>query len=192
MEIMTNRFMLREFNQEDELAFLAYHADPRYAQFCFPEELEAEYTRELLHSFIRWGSEQPRCNYQFAIVTYQNRKELIGCCGLRIKGYDAKKAELGIELAPQYWGRYRYAIEIVSSLLEFGFQQLGLQEVNAFSISANSRVVRLAHRYGFVEVRSYVGSDWMEKQGWSQTEWLLTRSRWESILTSLHKDKAAR
>lgn len=192
MEIITNRFVLREFNQEDEVAFLAYHADPRYAEFCSPEELEAEYTRELLHSFIRWASEQQRCSYQFAVVPYHNRKELIGCCGLRTKDYEAKKAELGIELAPQYWGRYRYAIEIVSSLLEFGFEQLGLQEVKAFSISANSRVVRLAHRYGFVEVGSSVGSTWMEKQGWRQTEWLLTRSKWDSISTSLLTGKAAR
>lgn len=170
MEIATNRFVLREFNHEDELAFLAYHAEPRYAEFCSPAELEAEYTTELFYSLIQWSREQPRCNYQFAIVPCQNKKELIGCCGLRTKGYGANQAELGIELAPQYWGRYRYAIEIVSSLLEFGFEQLGLQEVKAFSISANLRVVRLAHRYGFVEIGSSVSSTWMEKQGWKQTE----------------------
>ncbi len=95
---------------------------------------------------------------------------MLGCCGLRGERYGADKAELGIELAPQYWGCYRYAIEVASDLLEFGFGELGLQEVRGFSISANARVTRLAHRYGFVAISSRPGSDWMQARGWSQTE----------------------
>jgi ribosomal-protein-alanine N-acetyltransferase len=179
MKIITNRFLLREFTKEDEPAFLAYHADPRYAEFCSPEEVEPDYTRKLLSLFIHWVSEQPRRNYQLAVVPLHNPKELLGCCGLRREGYDPDKAELGIELAPQYWGRYRYAIEVAIALLEFGFGELGLLEVRGFSISANTRITRLAHKYGFVAISSCPGSDWMHTRGWSQTEWQLTRSRWE-------------
>ncbi len=183
MEIITNRFLLREFTFEDEPAFLAYHADPRYAEFCEPEAVNPDNTKKLLRLFIQWASEHPRRNYQFAIVPFQNPKELLGCCGLRNKGYGADSSELGIELAPQYWGRYRYAIEVASSLLEFGFRELDLQEVRGFSISANARVTRLAHRYGFVVLRSCPGSNWMHARGWSQTEWQLTRERWNFIST---------
>lgn len=143
MEIITNRFLLREFTSEDEPAFLAYHADPRYAEFCEPEFVEVDYTRELLRLFIQWAGEQPRRNYQLAVVPLQKPKELLGCCGLRGEGYGADASELGIELAPQYWGRYRYAIEVGSALLEFGFEELRLQEVRGFSISENARVTRL-------------------------------------------------
>lgn len=181
MEIITKRFLLREFTSDDEPAFLAYHADPRYTEFCQPEEVGPEHIRELLRLFIQWANEQPRRNYQLAVVPLQKPKELLGCCGLRGEGYGADSAELGIELAPQYWGRYRYAIEVVSSLLEFGFRELSLQEVRGFSISANARVTRLAHQYGFVVVSSRLGSDWMQARGWSQTEWQLTRERWNRI-----------
>jgi RimJ/RimL family protein N-acetyltransferase len=34
--------------------------------------------------------------------------------------------ELGIELAPNYWGRYAYAIEVGRALLDFGFRELRL------------------------------------------------------------------
>lgn len=181
MEIITKRFLLREFSSDLEPAFLAYHADPRYAEFCEPEFVEPAHTKELLRLFMQWANEQPRRNYQFAVVPLQKPQELLGCCGLRGEGYGAEVAELGIELAPQYWGRYRYAIEVASGLLNFGFRELGLQEVRGFSISANARVTRLAHRYGFVAVRERLSSDWMQARGWSQTEWQLTRERWNRI-----------
>ena len=182
MEVITNRFLLREFTYDLEPALLAYHADPRYAEFCKPEEVKPDYTRELLRLFIQWANEEPRRNYQFAIVPLQNPKVLLGCCGLRGEGYSDDSSELGIELAPDYWGRYRYAIEVASGLLEFGFRELRLQEVRGFSKSANARVTRLAHRYGFVAVSSRPGSDWMQARGWSQTGWQLTRERWNRIM----------
>ncbi len=74
MEIVTNRFLLREFTEENEPAFFAYHADPRYAEFWRPEEVEPDHTRELLRLFIQWAGEQPRPNYQLAVVLVQNLK----------------------------------------------------------------------------------------------------------------------
>ncbi|RCJ32011.1 GCN5-related N-acetyltransferase [Nostoc minutum NIES-26] len=189
MEIITKRFVLREFTEKDEPAFLTYHGDPRYAEFCSSEEVEADYTTELLRQFIQWAHEQPRRNYQLAVIRLENPKELLGCCGLRTKGYDADIAELGIELAPKYWGRYRYAIEVASAMLKFGFGELGLQEVRGVTISANTRVMRLAHRYGFVAVSSCPGSDWMHTRGWNQTQWQLTREKWESMLTQIRVEQ---
>jgi hypothetical protein len=58
LEIVTKRFFLRDFIQEDEPSFFAYHADPRYAEFCAPEELTPSYTSELLilfHLAHRYG-----------------------------------------------------------------------------------------------------------------------------------------
>ena len=38
-------------------------------------------------------------------------------------------AELGIELAPQFLGRYAYGIEVGKALIEFGLHELGLKEI---------------------------------------------------------------
>jgi RimJ/RimL family protein N-acetyltransferase len=174
MEIITKRFLLREFIEEDESAFIAYHADPRYAEFCTPEEVTPDYARELLRLFGQWAVKQPRSNYQLAIAHRQNPQEIFGCCGLRREGYGPDTAELGIELAPQCWGRYGYAIEVASALVEFGFRDLGLKKISGISVSANSRVERLARRYGFVAVEIHP-----DARGWSQTEWQLTREIWQ-------------
>jgi len=181
MDIVTKRFLIRDFIKEDEPAFFAYHADPRYAEFCAPEEVAPSYTRELLRLFSQWAAESPRRNYQFAIVDRRNSQEFIGCGGLRCEGYGCDRAELGIELAPQFWGRYAYAIEVAKALIEFGFCDLGLNEIRGVSVSANLRIARLAQRYGFVVVGTRPGSDWMEARGWSQTEWQLKRGSWKRL-----------
>ncbi|MEH2207159.1 MAG: GNAT family N-acetyltransferase [Nostoc sp.] len=180
MDITTKRFLLRDFVQEDEPAFLAYHADPRYAEFCSPEEVTPDFTYQLFQRFIQWATEVPQCNYQLAIVDRRNL-ELIGCGGLRQDGYAAGQAELGIELAPQHWGRYAYAIEVGKALIDFGFRDLELKEIIGLSVSANLRVSRLAERYGFQAIGTQPGSSWMQMQGWSQIKWQLTRESWEHL-----------
>lgn len=190
MEIVTKRFVLRDFIQGDEPAFSAYHADPRYAEFCAPEEVSPSHTRKLLRLFHQWATDRPRRNYQFAIVDRRNPQELIGCCGLRREGYDFDQAELGIELAPQFWGRYAYAIEVASALIEFGFCNLNLTVIRGISIDANSRIARLAQRYGFVAIGTRPTPDWMAARGWSQIEWQLTREAWADLLASSNKSKS--
>lgn len=178
MKMITKRFLLRDFVQEDESAFLTYHADPRYAEFCSPEELTLDFTHELLQRFIQWAAEVPRRNYQFAIVDRRNQK-LMGCAGLRQEGYPIGQAELGIELAPQYWGRYAYAIEVGKAMIDFGFHDLGLKEILGLSVSVNLRVSRLAEHYGFQAIDTQPGSEWMRRRGWNQIQWQLTRESWE-------------
>jgi RimJ/RimL family protein N-acetyltransferase len=165
MEITTTRFLLREFTEEDGPAFLAYRSDPRYAQFCAPGEVGVDQARELLRRFREWAAERPRRNYQLAISAIRHPQELVGCCGLRCEGYGPAQAEMGIDLAPRYWGRYAYAVEIASALIDFGFTTLGLSDLRGISVSANSRVARLAQRYGFVAVGRRPGSEWMRARG---------------------------
>lgn len=186
MEIVTKRFLLRDFIEEDEPAFFAYHADPRYAQFCAPEELTPSYTHQLLNLFHQWAIEHPRRNYQLAVAS-RRTWELIGCCGLRRENHNSTMAEIGIELAPQFWSRYAYAIEIGHALIEFGFKELGLQEIRGVTVSANMRVARLAHRYRFMPIGERSSPAWMVARGWSQTEWQLTKESWEKIASQDNK-----
>jgi [ribosomal protein S5]-alanine N-acetyltransferase len=181
LEIFTNRFLLRDFIEQDESAFFAYHAEPKYAEFCAPEELAPSYTKNLLEMFACWAAEQPRCNYQLAIIDRRNSK-LIGCCGLRRESYDSDKAEIGIELAPQFWSRYGYAVEVGKALIEFGFHDLALKEIRGISVSANQRIARLAKRFGFIEIGTLPSPDWMSDRGWSRIEWQLSRESWQSLL----------
>jgi RimJ/RimL family protein N-acetyltransferase len=178
MQITTRRFLIRDFLEGDGQAFLAYHADHRYRAFSGPEEAEPARAQSLLQTFKLWAGERPRRNYQLAIIQRPEPRALVGCCGLRGMGCEAGVAVLGIELAPEYWGRYAYAIEVSRALLGFGFDDLGLREIHGFTVTANTRVTRLASWFGAVAVARHPGPAWMEARGWSQTEWHMTREQW--------------
>ena len=180
MEIPTKRFVLRDFVDADRSAFLAYHADPRARAFFGPDETDAASPAQLFATFRAWALERPRLNYQFAIAQRAEPRALVGCCGLRRGGAAPGEAEFGIELAPDYWGRYAYAIEIGRALLDYGFTELGLTAISGSTVSANDRVQRLAEWFGAGVESVRPGPAWMEDRGWAEVDWRISRDRWVS------------
>ncbi len=191
MELLTQRFLLRDFVPQDAPAFEAYHADPRSMELYGPEQSEPGHAKELLDLFSTWATERPRLNYQLAIVRRDGTQPLIGCCGLRSAGAEPGRAELGIELAPEYWGRYKYVIEVMRALVEFGFGKLGLQEIYGGTVSANYRIARLVKSFGATAVIRPT-PEWMSAKGWSQIEWQVTREQWENGRLTFHSSGRAK
>jgi [ribosomal protein S5]-alanine N-acetyltransferase len=184
MEIVTKRLLLRDFVESDRSPFLGYQADPRSQTFYEPTEASPETSIRLFDTFCTWASEQPRFNYQLAIAQRREPFKLVGCCGLRGKGHDAGAMELGIELAPDYWGRYAYAIEVGRALLDFGFGQLQLDVISGSTVSANVRIARLAEWIGAEVVAIRPGSAWMAERGWSEVDWQITKEQWARRTTA--------
>lgn len=173
MEIITRRFALRDFTLGDLAAFSAYRCDARTSAFSSPEERTPEHAEILLQLFLRWSHEMPRRNFQFAVTSREYSQALLGCAGLRCEGYAEGQAELGLELSPDFWGRYRYAIEIVEALLAFGFRDLQLREIVGISQRSNTRIARLALRFGFEKSPTTDENSVM---------WRITREKWKSFL----------
>jgi [ribosomal protein S5]-alanine N-acetyltransferase len=189
MEIITKRFLLRDFVEADRSSFVEYQADPHSQVFYEPGATGSEHTNRLFDTFQMWASEQPRRNYQLAIVQHQEPCALVGCCGLRGSECDTGEMELGIELAPIYWGRYAYAIEVGRAMLDFGFRELQLNIISGSTVSANTRMTRLAEWGGaeVIEIRPGVG--WMSDRGWSELHWQITRERWHQNSIARHQKK---
>lgn len=184
VELTTRRFLLRDFNDADSDAFEAYHSDPRSHEFYGTEHTTTEHARKLLELFRAWAAEQPRVNFQLAIIRRRDPQILVGCCGLRSGGEEEGTAELGIELAPEYWGRYAYATEVMHALVEFGFGTLNLHTIYGGTVSANSRIARLVNALGATAVIR-PSPEWMRSKGWSHVEWRITRDQWANFrLTS--------
>jgi [ribosomal protein S5]-alanine N-acetyltransferase len=179
MEIVTKRFLLRDFVESDRSPFLNYQADPRSQIFYEPSEASHENSTRLFETFCTWASERPRLNYQLAVVQRREPYVLVGCCGLRGRGCNQGEMELGIELAPDSWGRYAYAIEVGRALLDFGFRELRLDLISGSTVSANVRIVRLAEWIGAEVVAIRQGSPWMSERGWSEVDWQITSAQWE-------------
>lgn len=180
MQIPTKRFVLRDFEDSDQTAFRAYHADPRYLAFYRPDDSGAEHAETLIQLYEAWASETPRLNYQFAIVSRARADVLVGCCGIRTEDQPPKTGEFGLELAAIHWGRYGYAIEIARAMLNFAFFDLGLEQIVGVTSSANLPVRRLALWFGAEEIESRPGPQSMSAHGWTETVWRITRQTWLS------------
>jgi RimJ/RimL family protein N-acetyltransferase len=78
--------------------------------------------------------------------------DFIGFAGLGVPRFEAHFTpcvEIGWRLAYDFWG-FGYAREAASAALEFGFQQIGLEEIVSFTARQNSRSRRVMERLGMM------------------------------------------
>src|SRR5438445_8044674 len=109
MILMTKPLVLRDFEEEDWSAVLAYQPDSRYLRYYDWTQRTEQDVRAFVRMFIVQREEEPRTKFQLAI-TLAPGGQLIGNCGIRMNTSDAREADLGYELDPRYW-RYGYATE---------------------------------------------------------------------------------
>lgn len=146
MQITTARLLLRDFTADDWPAVLAYQSDPRYLRYyAWTSRSEAE-VRAFVQLFLDQQVQQPRLKYQFAIVL-PDEGRLIGNCGIRRQTIDATEADMGYELAPDYWGR-GYATEAARALVAFGFGTLGVHRISAHCIAENTASAHVLEKLG--------------------------------------------
>ncbi|MGA7730035.1 MAG: GNAT family protein [Chloroflexia bacterium] len=148
MMIVTAHLILREFEESDFEAMLAYQSDPRYQRYYeqMTEERRYELARRLLGNFLANQQEQPRTKFQLAITLPWNGR-LIGNVGVRMSSAEATEGDLGCELAPDYWN-LGYATEANNAMLAFGFEQLRLHRISASTIADNKGAWRVLEKLG--------------------------------------------
>jgi ribosomal-protein-alanine N-acetyltransferase len=91
-------------------------------------------------------------SHRFGIWAVESLKEgtLIGSTGLqhpRFEAHFTPCVEVGWKFAAPYWGR-GYATEAARAGLQFGFEQLRLNEIVAFATRANHRSLRVMEKLG--------------------------------------------
>jgi RimJ/RimL family protein N-acetyltransferase len=146
MELVTERLILREFVAGDWPAVLAYQLDPRYLRlYEWTGRTEAD-ARRFVNMFIEQQKQRPRTRFQLA-VTLKNGGRLIGNVGIRQGSGGAHEAEIGYELAPDEWGR-GYATEAAQAIVRFGFEELGLHRISAWTVAENVASARVLEKVG--------------------------------------------
>ncbi|MBP6786271.1 MAG: GNAT family N-acetyltransferase [Candidatus Promineofilum sp.] len=164
MHLSTPRLLLRDFTSDDWPAVLAYQRDPRYLRlYEWTERTEAD-VRDFVAMFIEQQQQRPRTRFQLAI-TRRSDGRLIGNCGIRRSAADAHEAEIGYELAPDEWGQ-GYATEAVQTIVRFGFEELGLHRIAAWTVADNTASARVLEKVGLtlegrlVDKEHYKGRYW--------------------------------
>ncbi len=145
-ELETERLILREIMPEDAPQILKIFSDEKvtkyYDLYTYSDIDEAHQLIDFfdesfeLERAIRWG------------IARKEDNVLIGTCGfVWLRLY---RGEIGYELASEYW-RQGFMAEALSAVLEFGFEELGLNRIEALVMIENEASAGLLRKLGFHE-----------------------------------------
>lgn len=140
----TPRLLIREFTAEDEQLSLLIDADDRLTQYVKkrnPDESKRVFKDTLKEykngsGLGRWG------------VFNISDNDFIGVCALKPSDYDRSHIELGYRLHLKYWGQ-GIATELAGALINYGLQEVGLDEVCAVTHPQNAASQRVLLKAGF-------------------------------------------
>jgi RimJ/RimL family protein N-acetyltransferase len=146
VSLHTARLLLRPWRDDDLVPFAAMSADPAVMEFLRPltgADACATWAARLQahwhdHGFGRWAVELP------------GEARFIGVVGLAFIPYQAHftpAVEIAWRLARVDWGR-GYATEAAWAALDYGFDELGLDEIVAVTVPANRRSRQVMERLG--------------------------------------------
>ena len=155
MHVLIERLTLREFVDADTAAVHAYAADPTVTRFMAWGPNTAEDTRAFVGNAIATSQAHPRTNFDLAVV-HTATKELIGGAALQLTDSDLLHGEIGYILHRDHWSQ-GYGTEVAKALLEFGFQDLGLQRVTATCDPDNIGSARVLEKSGLQYERRISG-----------------------------------
>ena len=146
VHINTARLELRELTGGDLAAFTAYASSPPVAHVQHSSPWTTEECQEYLAFHLTHQQEEGRTIFPLAIILPAEQR-LIGICTLHIRQHDAREAELGYGLHPDYWS-YGYATEAAQALLSVAFTQLHLHRVFALCDANNRASERVMQKIG--------------------------------------------
>ena len=102
----------------------------------------------------------------------------MGNCGLRRKDDNDWEGDLGYELHPEHWGR-GYATEAAFALVNFGFQELGLNRISSWCIADNDASARVLERLGFRQEGRLRRHQHFKGRWWDTLLYALLRDEWK-------------
>jgi [ribosomal protein S5]-alanine N-acetyltransferase len=109
-------------------------------------------------------------------ITVRESSQLVGSIGLQIHPIHSY-AEMGYWVGVPYWGR-GYCTEAVGAVIEYGFEEKGLNRIFAVHFKRNPASGRVMQKNGMVyegclhqHVRKWDGYEDLMQYGILQTEW---------------------
>jgi ribosomal-protein-alanine N-acetyltransferase len=147
-ELHTERLTLRFLGARDVDALFAIYSDPEVARYWssppWTERVQAEVSIANALDAYRSGEA-----LRMAIVLSESG-QMVGECNLRDFYWQNRRAEVGYALARPSWGQ-GYLMEALAALLDFGFDKLDLNRIEADIHPANAASAKSLARLGFVQ-----------------------------------------
>ena len=145
-ELTTERLLLRRLKRSDWPVVSYLRSDATVNQFVKRSNAPS---KELAIEFIERANDSIDKHdlFQWCIVE-RNNDQMIGSICLWNFSEDRQTAEVGYDLSPA-WHSKGIMTEALTHVLEFGFNNLGLEKIEAYTQWNNERSRRLLERNGF-------------------------------------------
>lgn len=143
--IVTKRLTLRKMQTSDYKDMYEYscrHEVTKYLLWC--EHESPDQTYGYLEAV---GKSYKSGDFHDWAVTLTDSGKMIGTCGFTSFDFENGRAEVGYVLNPKYWGQ-GIATEAVSAAIEFAFNELGANRVEAKFIEGNGASLRVMEKCG--------------------------------------------
>jgi ribosomal-protein-alanine N-acetyltransferase len=164
MVVLTERLLLRDYEESDWEAIREIDSDPEVQRYRGGELVSEERTRE----YLRWTktlSQDPRRrHYPFAICL-RGEERLIGSCWLNITSPELREAELAYQMNRSFWGQ-GYVTEAARAVLAFGFDELKLHRVWAKCVAENAGSWRVMEKLGMRREGHQRDNQWLHGRWW--------------------------
>ena len=144
-ELETERLKLRAIKKSDVEDINEYASNPKTSEYLLWEKHKSiEYTKRFVDIVL--AKYRLSEYHDWAIVLKENQK-MIGTCGLTRIDEENSIAEIGYVLNPSYWGN-GYATEAAKKMVDFAFNVLGVNRVEARFLFGNEASLNVMKKIG--------------------------------------------
>jgi len=142
----TDSIILREMSPEDVTALLMHFGNSEVVKFIGMQPIK---TIEQANEWLRWmgGFFAAKDGLRWGI-SLRDTEEFIGSAGLHHWNREAHYAEIGCDIAHPYWGN-GYGQEAMRRLIEFGWENMKLNRIEADVVKGNMRSMHVLEKLGF-------------------------------------------
>ena len=143
VELEDAKVWLREFRRDDVDAALALVGDDRVTRWLSFDSRTREQAVDMIEGTIERAQQEPRTEYYLAVTIDDD--QLVGFSRLGLTGVQA--AKLGYAIAADHWGN-GYALDATRTLVNFGFNSVGLHRISAAIGPDNVPSIAVVKRLG--------------------------------------------
>ncbi|WP_432670281.1 GNAT family N-acetyltransferase [Flavobacterium sp. SM2513] len=166
--IETDRLLLREMLHDDAEALFEMDNNTKVHKYLWQKPVT---TIEEVHAYIDFVRTQYTANNigRFSTILKETN-ELIGWTGLKfvndhIENGNTNFYDYGYRLNEKFWNN-GYASEASKAWLDYGFNQMNLQEVNAYTHAQNGASNHVLQKVGFDFIEDYPDEQGVTLKWW--------------------------
>lgn len=171
----TTRLVLRQLTVDDSENWFKNLSDDGVAVLIGMEPLEnVEDSKSIIISFI--DRYEKKNGMAWAIILKED-ESFIGTCSYEKIDSHNLSGEIGYDLLKKYWG-HGFMAEALSAIIDYGFESLRLNRIEAHTTAINLASRNLLRRLGFFEEGIFRESSFFRGEFRDDCQYSLLRREW--------------